>query len=84
LKDLDICKDCKFYWVECDGGREIHRCMNDERWFEEGYTEEDFEEDECGEIDIMASFEYNARGEIIDCDFYGTCGGKFKKEREGV
>jgi len=78
-KALEVCKDCKFYNIGVDDGIEEHLCENDERWKAEGYTDEDFEEDTCGLIYMMASFVYSANGDIVDCDFFGTCGGKFKE-----
>jgi len=82
LNALAECKNCKFYSISCDGSEEIYECLNEDRWRAEGYSDEDFEEDWEGEIWRMAVIKYNAKGEIIDCDFYGTCSGKYKIEQK--
>lgn len=72
-KLMDTCRDCKFFSITNDGYYEIYECLNEERWIDIGYEEDDFWEDDTIYVIAIAQGKNFENFEIVDMDFDFNC-----------
>jgi len=83
-----VCRGCKYFSVSDEGGVERYECLNDNRWLDLGYEDDDYET-YGDDIHLIAVARYNSEGniidiELIDMDFdFDGCKWREEKDKEG-